>query len=234
MTQIVAVLTGDIIRSTRYSLEERKIIRETIHQISNLLRADSATASLVPVPIRIFSGDSWQLLITSPAKSLWVGLLLRALLRSNSQIPGVDTRFSIGIGEVVTTPGGISSGDGEAFILSGRGLALPNRRKKENMTFSLSPRLDISPGAEALRAILELIDALVLGWTNKQALAVSGALRGWKSDEIAARWPVGRPISRRMANHHLSKANWDAIQAGLKAYEAVILDLLLRSSTLNN
>jgi hypothetical protein len=233
MTQIAAVLTGDIIRSTQYSLEERKIIRGSIHHISNVLRSDSASAALVPAPIRIFSGDSWQVLVTAPAKSLWVGLLLRTLLRSNSQLPGVDTRFSIGIGEVVTTPGGISSGDGEAFILSGRGLALPNRQKKENMTLNLSPHLDIPPGAEVLQAILGLSDALVLGWTNKQAQAVSGALRGWKSDEIAACWPE-RPISRRMANDHLSKANWDALQAGLKAYEAGILDLLKRSSTVNN
>jgi hypothetical protein len=220
MSQIGAVLTGDIIHSTKYSVDERKLIRETINLISKKLRQEESSSTIAPFPIHIFSGDSWQFLLTAPEKSLRMGLLIRAMLRSNGQIHGVDTRFGIGIGEVVVSQGIISYGDGEAFILSGRSLTTRGKRKNVNMVVTLSDALAFPPAVSAsMRTVLELIDFIATRWTEKQALAVSGALKGWGSEAIATAWTGGKAISPRMVNEHLVKAGWDAVQSGMEVFE---------------
>lgn len=226
MELIGAVITGDIVNSTKYSIETRKNIRDCIHTISKELLQDDAYSHIIPFPIHIFSGDSWQVLVTSPQKALRVGLLIRAGLRARMELPGLDTRFGIGIGEIVQGKGGISFGDGEAFILSGRSLTGSGKKKNPNMVISLSERLSISPMiADSLNSIFDLIDFIASNWTGKQALAVAGALNGRNSNDIASHWVDGGKISRRMVNEHLNKAGWDSIQSGIAFFEENIPDI---------
>lgn len=70
----------------------------------------------------------------------------------------------------------------------------------------------------AFDVIVRLIDALATRWTDKQALAISGALRGMKQEEIAEKlWE--RRITQQAVAQHLSRAGWDALEKGIEYFE---------------
>ncbi len=69
--------------------------------------------------------------------------------------------------------------------------------------------------------IVRLIDAIATRWTDKQALAVSGALRGLKQEEIAEKlWK--KRITQQAVAQHLSRAGWDALEKGVVFFEKEI------------
>jgi hypothetical protein len=66
--------------------------------------------------------------------------------------------------------------------------------------------------------IVRLIDAIATRWTDKQALAISGALRGMKQEEIAEKlWK--KKITQQAVAQHLSRAGWDAVEKGIEYFE---------------
>jgi hypothetical protein len=66
--------------------------------------------------------------------------------------------------------------------------------------------------------IVRLIDAIATRWTDKQALAISGALRGMKQEEIAEKlWE--KRITQQAVAQHLSRAGWDAVEKGIEYFE---------------
>ena len=48
----------------------------------------------VPMNVDIFRGDSWQMLVSDPSKSLRLGLFYRAyIIKANMQLSKVDIRW---------------------------------------------------------------------------------------------------------------------------------------------
>ena len=123
------------------------------------------------MPVDIFRGDSWQILILDPIRSLRTALFYRASLRAKMDSHQFDTRTSIAIGTIEFVPKDrVSNGDGEAYRHSG---ACLEKLKKQRMWFSFPD----NEREEQFNIIVQLIDALALRWTDKQALAVTGALQ---------------------------------------------------------
>lgn len=119
--KIYAVITGDIVGSSKLKPAERKELHTALKDTSDKLTEHFK--QLVPLRVEIFRGDSWQLLVIDPAQSLRIGLFFRAFLRGKMKSTRVDTRISIGVGSIDLIPeGSISSGDGEAFRSSGEAL----------------------------------------------------------------------------------------------------------------
>lgn len=205
-----AVITGDIVGSSSLDVPERRRLLKVIGESSRLLRGIMGKA--IPLDIDVFRGDSWQMLITDPPRSLRAALLFRALLRSKMASHHFDTRLAIGVGSADLLPRRrVSEGTGEAFRRSGHAL---DAMKKRRMTFSY-------PGAEAeaaLDAIVHLLDALAVGWTDKQAWALVGAMRGWTQREISDAW--GKPsITQQTVAQHIEAAGWHAVKHGIEEFE---------------
>jgi hypothetical protein len=214
---LYAVLTGDIVGSSRLKEKQRLDLHKTMVLTSRELRM--RFAKIVPLPVDIYRGDSWQFIVKDPAKALRIGLFFRAYIRSRMQSKKIDTRVAIGIGAIDFVPDNkILRGDGQAFRKSGGALEkLPRGRRMILDCPDSIPMAD----RKALDAMLHLIDVLVKNWTEKQAQAVSGALLGWTQEKIASRW-VKNKISQQAVAQHLDRAGWNALESGLNYFEMAV------------
>jgi hypothetical protein len=171
-------------------------------------------------PIDRFSGDSWQMVLRSVPAVLRAALLFRAGLRARMQSHQFDTRMALAIGTIDFIPGDrISQGDGEAFRQSGR--LLESMRKGAKMKFSFSGRSE----ERQLDVVVQLVDALAARWSDRQSLAVSGALQGWTQARIAKSW-LDRPISQQAVAQHLDRGSWSAVEVGLEFFEETLETIL--------
>lgn len=215
--KIYAVVTGDIVGSSKLNMNGQLNVSSVIQSVA--ARTSAQYQSSVHGDIDIFRGDSWQMVITKPEYSLRIGLLLRSLLQSAPGFKELDTRFSIGFGSIDYLPeNNMSTGNGEAFLLSGTGL----ERCKKPIRMCLNfPQRFRSSTTQALNIIIRLIDLHVQHWTNKQAEAVSGVLIGLTQREIANNW-VKEPVTQQAISQHLEGAGWIQINDSLEYFESIL------------
>lgn len=215
--KIYAVVTGDIVGSSKLNMNGQLNVSSVIQSVA--ARISAQYQSSVHGDIDIFRGDSWQMVITKPEYSLRIGLLLRSLLQSAPGFKELDTRFSIGFGSIDYLPeNNMSTGNGEAFLLSGTGL----ERCKKPIRMCLNfPQRFRSSTTQALNIIIRLIDLHVQHWTNKQAEAVSGVLIGLTQREIANNW-VKEPVTQQAISQHLEGAGWIQINDSLEYFESIL------------
>jgi hypothetical protein len=212
-----AVLTGDIVASSKLSGAERSNLHGFMKTTSRELR-DFFT-HLVPMDASVFRGDSWQLLVTDPSESLRVGLFYRASLRATMKSKRVDTRISIGIGSIeFIPPENVAGGDGPAFRASGKALEEIGKSRRMILSWPDSGNPD---GIEPLTTMLSFVDELASNWTEGQARAVCGALLKWTQERTARSWP-GKEISQQAVAQHLDRAGWSALEDGLGLFQSVV------------
>jgi hypothetical protein len=208
--KLYAVITGDIVNSSKIPVEERQRLQRIMKEGSKALR--KAFKGSVPMDVDIFRGDSWQLLVADPAMSLRIGLFYRAFLRGATATSKWDTRMAIAIGTVDFVPDDrVSTGDGEAYRYSGK--ALEEMAKASNMCFRF-PEREIE---ESLDVLVYLLDVLAINWSDKQALAITGALQGLKQEEIRSLWKP--PITQQSVNRHLQRAGWFSVEKAIGYFE---------------
>ncbi len=209
--KLYAVITGDIVDSSKLPPEKRKQLHKVMKEGSKALR--KTFNKDIPMNVDIFRGDSWQMLVSDPSKSLRLGLFYRAYIKAHMQLSKVDTRMVIGVGSIDFIPGTkVSEGDGGAYRNSGKMLA--DISKSVYMRFNF-------PGNEksaALDIVVQLVDAIVRRrWTDKRSLAITGALQGWKQDRIASLWD--KPIKQQSVVDNLSGADWKSIEKAICFFE---------------
>ncbi len=207
-----AVLTGDIVGSSRLDPKQRRAVPDLLERAGRLTLKTFPAAA--PLPLAIFGGDSWQLLVAEPGGALRIGLLIRASLRA--AFKGLDTRVAIGLGPVDFVPGGdVARAEGEAFRLSGRLLAELGKRARMGFESAAGSRRETSAWSAAVR----LLDAVIQRqWTPPRSLAVRGAICGLKQDQIARLWEGG--IEQASVSKHLSLAQWELIEQVVAAFQA--------------
>jgi hypothetical protein len=206
-----AIITGDIIRSSKLSPEERQKLLDILKAGSGALRAafqrDTAPA------VDIYRGDAWQMLVPDPAQSLRNGLFYRAYIKAHMGKFRVDTRMAIAVGTLEFVPdAGVSQGHGEAYRLSGR--ALDAMKPEFQMHFTAPGK----PEEKLLDTIVKLVDALAADWSDRQALAMTGVLQGWTQEKIGKLWEKG-PISQQSVSSHLKRAGWYGIERAVRLFE---------------
>jgi hypothetical protein len=215
---LYAVITGDIVASSRLSGEEH----ESLHRVMQDAYSELAGAfpGAAGPSIDIFRGDSWQMVILEPAPALRCGLFYRALLRAKMQTHQFNTRMAVGVGHVSSVPDEhISRGSGEAYERSGQ--ALDSMHGPEALRVVLPEEVE----AQAVATVVCLLDERSSLWTDKQALAVTGVLRGWTQKETAEKlWPGG--ISQSGVSQHLDRAGWHAVAKGIEFVEEEMKDML--------
>ncbi len=209
--KLYAVITGDIVASSLLSSSKREMLHKVMMDSSKVLQDEFKDA--VPMGVDIFRGDGWQIIISKPAKVLRLALFYKAMLRAKMESHRFNTRMAIALGHVDFIPGNrVSEGYGEAYQLSGK--ALERMPKASNMSF-------VFPGMElekVLNVVIQLIDSISSRWSDRQALAVTGALRGWKQEKIAEKW-WKKKVSQQAVAQHLSRAGWHPVEKGILFFE---------------
>jgi hypothetical protein len=206
-----AVVTGDIVRSTRLSRERFRLVQDTIVRAG--LELARHFPGKIPFPIELFRGDSWQLYLPDPVDALRMAIFVRAFVIAETA--RVDTRFAIGVGTIDKLPEkSVGDGRGDAFRLSGD---LVDRMRASRMSIGMEVP-ELTNDADALATMLSVLDVVVSGWTAAQASAVCGALLGRTQEQIAETW-LPKPITQQSAGQHLARAGWDGVSAVIQYYE---------------
>jgi hypothetical protein len=205
-----AVVTGDIIGSSELDLKGRKKLHLEIKKIFKRLQV--AFPELLPLPIDVFRGDSWQFIVYKPKQALRIGLCFRLLIKSGIYLENLDTRMSIATGKITfISKERISESDGETFRISGKNL---EKLKNNEHLIVYTGRESLK---ESLRLITSLTDFIVTKYTAKQSLAVFGALANMSQDEITRLWKPA--ISQQMVSKHLISAGSNVIKDVVVFYE---------------
>lgn len=199
MTRIVAILTGDLIRSTEASPEAVETAMQIIRDCSARIgpRTDFTR----------FRGDGWQLRLEEPGDHLWACLLLLARLRAREGIPGC--RIAVGIGEEYPTDAkDLSTAMGPAFIASGRELDM----MKPGQILAIARK----DKTDSFRPLLyKIAGNLSERWTNGQAEA------------MALKLDPDSPADERLSNETIARqlgVTRQAVDARLRAADYPILD----------
>ena len=219
--KLYAVITGDVIRSSRFVGVHRRKLHDAMTDADKALR--QAFKDDVKLPVDIFRGDSWQCLVQDPVHGVRVGLFYRAALKASMDDNETDTRLAIAVGQVDFVPEErVSGGDGDAYRLSGQ--LMETMAHNARMNFGFAGKENTTE-IKAIAVMLCLMDALARQWTSRQANAVCGALRNLSQKEIAeTRWP--RPITQQAVAQHLDRAGWHAIHQGLRFLEETLKQYL--------
>ncbi len=169
--KIYAVLTGDLIGSSRFRIQQREEVLSNLKDSFKKISPD-----IIASPFVIFRGDSFQGVLSRPDEALNAALIIRASLLSKfkGKRTRLDARIAIGIGTIdYLPPDQAGEGDGEAFRNSGP--ELDKMKKSEQNLIIRTPWTEIN---EELRTECALLDALIQRLTKEQAEAILYQIQG--------------------------------------------------------
>lgn len=213
--KIYAVLTGDIVGSSRFEGEERnrllKALKDSFTKVEELM-PDITLASF-----EIHRGDSFQGVLSKAEEALSAALIIRAGLRhgfkTKRRRKALDARVAVGIGSIDYLPRGKGSeGDGEAYRRSGPVLD----KLKRNQRLSIRtpwPEMDAEFKVECA-----LLDALINRWSSEQAQVIIYLIAGWTQKKMAGELNITQPAVRQ----RLRAAGAPAIQEIIERYKHLI------------
>jgi hypothetical protein len=203
----LAVLTGDIIRSSRLSPQTLDAAMEALARGA---AAMSAWDGAEPARFDRFRGDGWQCLAPSPAQALRATLFLRAHVRALDR--DADTRICAGIGAGEVPGEGLASAGGPAFEVSGRGLDRMARAQQLAVDWADPPS-----DAAAAGAVFALADEISRLWTARQAELLIETLA--PGDEPQERLAAQHGVSQQAVAKHLSRSGEWALRRAIAALE---------------
>lgn len=210
---IAAVLTGDLIDSTRATPER---VGHTMHLLSGSL-PDGMRWNWTADAVRFtrHRGDGWQALVEAPRALRWM-LVLCAATRADGR--ALASRIAVGIGPVANTGSAdLRDASGPAFAASGR--CLDAMRKGERLALAGT---DGAPGGMAVtaaeRAVVGLLGERVAHWTAEQAEALAHFLHPDRPPAIAIAARLG--ITPQAVSYRLNGAGARVLRDTLEALEA--------------
>lgn len=204
-----AIITGDIVDSTKMTIEERTSMLKLLQSLPQWL------SPLCKTNIEIFRGDSFQLKVTEPSKSLQIALAIRAIIRANKfkdNNAQWDTRIAVGIGTLDFETDSLATSDGEAYRLSGRGLDLIGKAR----LFIKTPWEEVN---KELMVSTLFADDIVSSWTPSQSRIMFEKLIKDQSQE-----KIGKILgaSQQMVSKTLKAAKEGLISLYIKRFEELI------------
>ncbi len=201
---VQAVLTGDIVNSTRLKkVTEKKLLK--------ILQN-----ALAPYKFEFYRGDSFQVYVKKPEEALMIALLCRTAAISvskNEEINLSDVRISIGIGVVTMQVKTLGAAKGEAFLLSGRAfdeLAGTDTRLAISTANSLANA--------GLQIIADYINAILKVMTGRQAEVIFELLKKQPQQEVA----ILLKKSKSTIHQHVISGRWNEIEKLLQQYENIL------------
>lgn len=209
-SNLYAVVTGDIVKSAEF-----KGYGESLDQI--LARFEQDYQDHLPLSADRYAGDRFQVLLNNCKGSLRASLYIFTKLASLK--PSIPVRLSIGAGEIRKTPEKrVSTGEGEAFRLSGSNLEEMTRYQR--IVFEGSSNLVEGNLNRILQGAMDLLSALLMKLSPTQAEAIWYKLKGLTQKEIAQR------TNRRQqsVSDILIAGCWRNIEGFLEVFEEQLED----------
>lgn len=207
MIVLGAVITADIVNSTTMGSKAAGELRSILEQLINANQAKF---------LSFYRGDSFQSYLVDPYPAYRLALRLRTAARIfENQLPEIktDLKISIGIGSIETPVTQIKTAQGEAFLLSGRGLDELEKTGR---------RLIIRCGDEKVNTTLETIslftDYLFDALTYKQAEVLQHLLNNRTQIETAKVLDK----SQSTVNRHVQSLGWKQMEELLRLYNQSI------------
>ncbi len=206
--KLYSVITGDIVKSSKLSLNQHK-------QLIKVMRSCSKEVSKIfPDALKyepeLFRGDSWQLLIKKPELALSIALFYRAYLKAKMQLNSIDSRMAISIGTVDFVES--SFGVGDAYKISGKALDKKGKRKLKFVS-------DIILNADVLDLIIQNSDFISSRWTSKQCKIVLLALQNMDQKAIASKLR----ITQQAVSKQIDAAGWMIVSDNIAYFNNVVL-----------
>ncbi len=211
---LYAVLTGDVVGSSKVSKEDRDLLIDTLKASFDKINALNTNDSH-SISFDIYRGDSFQGIITDPASALPASLVIRSWLRKTQPEKSSinwDARTAIGIGSIDYLPEKVSEGDGEAYRRSGP--LLDAMKTDERLTIN-TPWKELN---EELEVQTALLDAVIAKWSANQAEIVAELLDGKPRKQIGKEFG----ISQAAVHYRVKGAGWFAVEKLLERYKNVI------------
>ncbi|MFB3886995.1 MAG: SatD family protein [Thermodesulfobacteriota bacterium] len=229
MERVVAVVTCDIVRSQRYSTEQRRKIDTILKKEFTAVSKTYKNAIHTPTSFNVTVGDEFQFVLSRAEKAYELTVFYRALVALADFPSIVNFRSSIGIGEIAVEHKKDSySQDGQAFHRSRNGINFfrdrKYRGKRRTKIVTGDANLD-----ETLDIVLMYQDLLEEKWTQAQWEAIRWRLVLSTYEEIANKLGVAyQNVQKR-----LKAANWDEFGQGMDFVEKVLASHLQKGVTSN-
>ncbi|MDI6719870.1 MAG: hypothetical protein QMD46_09700 [Methanomicrobiales archaeon] len=216
--RLFAILTGDLVGSSRYSASERTEVLQ--HLETTLSRMRQFYAFRMPPPrapptvdYYFFRGDSLQVYLPFPKKGLEAALFIRTSLLSADLANRADARIAVGIGRISYFAEQLERMDGEAFRLSGAALEQLDRTQRH-----LIVRTPWKDANAELSVECALLDELMERWTGRQAAAVFHRITEGNQARAAEMLGITQPA----ISQQLRAAGFSAVQEFLDRFESLI------------
>ena len=208
-----AILTGDLIDSTKYEVTELDMILNVLNEEFNAIVTNEEH-----VDFKIFRGDSFQGIAIDASRALYLALAIKTALNrlhlQNKKISGLpDLRIAIGIGAVNLKRESILESNGEAFQFSGKTLDTMKGDYPRLLLKTADDNLN-----DEFNVHFSFLDSVTSKWSKESAEVAYYLLRGYKEREIAEE--LG--IYQSAVNQRKKAANWDSISLLLKRYRFAI------------
>ncbi len=214
---MIAVLTADLIDSSRYDKQALAVIIKSLKEEFNQITKETNEQT----HFSLFRGDSFQGIVKDPSQALTIALRLKATVakaqldttKSKAMMPYGNVRIAIGIGEGDYAPDNILTSNGEAFILSGRSLDGMKKQQKKMSFLSSNEELN-----NELLVSFSFLDSATDRWSVASSEVIYYLLKSLKEQQIAD------ILDRSQAAINLRKkaASWDEIQLLLTRFNHLI------------
>lgn len=199
---MIAIITGDIIRSKKIATEIWLPVLET----------SLDKFGQKPMFWDIYRGDSFQL-ETKVENTLLASLYLISTLK---KLPKIDVRLSIGIGEKEYQGKSITTSNGSAFVNSGEAFEQLGKKKIGIKTPKIS-------NTNQLQTELQLVRALTEKWTANMCETIACVLDNPKLNQTEIAEILGKPQSQ--ISRELKAAFYYEIMEYVKVANPKLLDL---------
>lgn len=209
-----AVITGDIINSSRLSNANRKKLLEALKHAFETIDKRQEIKIASPA-FEIYRGDSFQGVVTNPGVALEYVILIRLYLKKSydTRIEEMwDARMAIGLGEIEQSSKNIAESDGTAFRNSG---PLLDHMKAEERLVIRTPWPEVNEEFEVQCAFL---DTIISRWSASQAEVILEQMEGHTQVAIAQKLK----ISQSAVNQRLKAAHWEAVEKFINRYRSVV------------
>ncbi len=206
-----AVITGDVVNSTRLNPPQRKKLEQVLWETLEQLERHKDRYD-------VLRGDSFQLLVDDPQQAFKKAIQLRCLVKSGMSKYAktrVDLRISIGFGDISFKGKTLGSSDGTAFRRSGQGLDALKSEKKHLVIHTGDKKND-----DFMEILSVLTDVIITGWSAAQAEAVYWSSCGFTQTEIANKLS----IVQSAVNKRLQSAHWNEINKVVAFFETKFTD----------
>lgn len=214
--KLYSVITGDIVKSSRLSIEQHKKLVKVIRSCSKEIQK-VFPGSLKYEP-ELFRGDSWQLLIKKPEEALSIALFYRAYLKANMNISKIDARMAISVGTVDYVES--SFGVGDAYKNSGKALDKKGKRKLKFVS-------DFIPNSHIIDLIIYNIDFISTRWTSNQSKIILLALQDFDQNAIANKLH----ITQQAVSKQIDAAGWMIVSDNIAYFKSIVLSTSISTKT---